>query len=252
LFNFLFKDNVKFTLRTDVHAHLLPDIDDGPKTMEASIDMIRALSEIGYKRLIATPHVYQEYYPNTRKIILEKLIAVQQAIEKAAIPVKIDAAAEYYLDDHFERLLKREELLTLDRTNYVLVECSMLEKTMKIREYLFQMQVQGYRPVLAHPERYLYYKETDYESLLDNGCKFQINLLSLAGHYGKSVQKRANFLLKKGWINFVGTDAHHLNHIKTVRSFLKSTKTAKLLSKQQLLNDTFSSISAPQPKEYKD
>lgn len=242
MFNFFSGKTPIFSIQTDIHAHLLPGIDDGPKTMEEAIEMIQLLSKIGYKRLIATPHVYQEYYPNTRKVILEKLLLLQAAIEQANIPISIDAAAEYYLDDHFELLLKENNLLTLDRTDFVLVECSLLEQTMKIKEYLFQMQVQGYRPILAHPERYLYYQTADYQSLLEKGCKFQINLLSLIGHYGRDVQKRANFLLKKKWVHFVGTDVHHIKHVQLIQDFLKSSKPRKLLGRQVILNDTFSGI----------
>ena len=242
MFNFFSNKSATFSIQTDIHAHLLPGIDDGPKTMEEAVAMVKLLSKIGYKRLIATPHVYQEYYPNTRKTILEKLLLLQSAIEKANIPISIDAAAEYYLDDHFELLLKENNLLTLDRTHFVLVECSLLERTINIRECLFQMQVQGYRPILAHPERYLYYTKEDYQSLLEKGCKFQINLLSLIGHYGKEVQKRANFLLKKNWVHFVGTDVHHIKHVQLIQDLLNSSKSGKLLGRQVILNDTFSGI----------
>lgn len=243
MFNFFSNKPATFSIQTDIHAHLLPGIDDGPKTMEEAIAMVQLLSKIGYKRLIATPHVYQEYYPNTRKAILEKLLLLQTEIEKANIPISIDAAAEYYLDDHFELLLKENNLLTLDRTDFVLVECSLLERTINIRECLFQMQIQGYRPILAHPERYLYYTKEDYQSLLEKGCKFQINLLSLIGHYGRDVQKRANFLLKKKWVHFVGTDVHHIKHVQFVQNFLGTAKANKLLGGQMVLNDQFSAAS---------
>lgn len=243
MFSF-FNNNVKpFLIATDIHVHLLPGIDDGPKVMEESIEMLQWFKAMGYQRLIATPHVYWEYYPNTKKVILEKLLSLQAAAEHSNIDIVIDAAAEYYLDDHFEKLLTANELMTLDRTDHVLIECSMLEKTMKIRDHLFQMQVQGYRPLLAHPERYLYYTEADYQSLIDNGCQFQINLLSLAGHYGRAVQRRATFLLKKKWCHFVGTDAHHVKHLMIVQEFLRSSKASKLLGGLTLLNDQFSTFS---------
>lgn len=246
MFSFLYNKVKPFSVETDIHLHLLPGIDDGPQHIEESIKMILLLKTMGYKRLIATPHVYWEYYPNTKKIILEKLILLQAALEKANISMAIDAAAEYYLDDHFEKLLTANELMTLDRTDYVLIECSMLERNRKIMEYLFQMQIQGYRPILAHPERYLYYKEHDYQSLLEKGCKFQINLLSLTGHYGREVQKRADFLLKKKWCHFVGTDAHNVKHLEIIKTKLASSKATKLLAKQRILNDKFNAVSQKQ------
>jgi len=243
LFPFFPSKSKPFSLATDVHLHLLPGIDDGPKSIDESIKMIQQLQAIGYKRLIATPHVYWEYYPNTRKIILEKLLMLQAALEQANISMTIDAAAEYFLDDHFESLLAANELMTLDRTDCVLIECSMLEKNLKVREYLFQMQIQGYQPILAHPERYLYYQKSDYQSLLEKGCKFQVNLLSVAGYYGRAVQKRADFLLKNKWCHFLGTDAHHVKHLETIQIFMKSSKARKLLGSQILLNDKFSELS---------
>ena len=242
MFNFFNRNTPKFTVQRDIHAHLLPNIDDGPKTMEESIAMIRLLAKIGYKHLIATPHIHSDYYPNTKKDILEKLLVVQTEVKKANIPVTIDVAAEYYLDDYFESLLKEEDLLTLEQTPFVLVECSLLEQSIKTMEYLFKLQVQKYYPILAHPERYLYYKEKDYQALLEAGCKFQLNLLSLLGHYGKEVQKRANFLLKKNWIHFVGTDAHRLQHVRLIEGFIGSKKANKLLRKHTILNNEFQSM----------
>lgn len=242
MFNFFNRNTPKFTVQRDIHAHLLPNIDDGPKTMEESIAMIRLLAKIGYKHLIATPHIHSDYYPNTRKDILEKLLVVQAEVKRANIPITIDAAAEYYLDDYFESLLKEQNLLTLEQTRLVLVECSILERSTKTMEYLFKLQVQNYRPILAHPERYLYYKEKDYQALLEAGCKFQLNLLSLLGHYGRAVQKRANFLLKKNWVHFVGTDVHHLQHVRLLQNFIGSTKANRLLGKQALLNNDFHTI----------
>ncbi|MEM6316097.1 MAG: CpsB/CapC family capsule biosynthesis tyrosine phosphatase [Bacteroidota bacterium] len=227
---------------TDVHAHLLPDIDDGPKHMETTIAMIKALVELGYKKLIATPHVYWDYYPNTKRDILERLLEVQREVEKAGLAVTIDAAAEYFLEEHFVSLVKKREVLTLDRTDYVLVECSLLQNNLNLRDYLFEAQVHGYRPVLAHPERYLYFKESDYAALLELGCSFQLNLMSLAGHYGYDVKRRAQFLLKKNWISFLGTDAHHLKHIDILRKTVASRKIRRLLGNYSFQNDTFSNV----------
>ena len=223
---------------TDIHAHLLPGIDDGPADMEASLVLIERLHQLGYKNLIATPHVYWEYYPNTRAIILDKLQLLQSEIQKANIPISIDAAAEYFLDEHFEGLVRKKELLTLGNTSFVLVECSTLVESMKIAGYLFLLQAQGYQPILAHPERYLYYKDEDYQRFLRRGCKFQLNILSLAGHYGKPVQKRAIALLKKNYVHFLGTDAHRVEHLEIIDHFLKTSLARRLLSRTSMLNNT--------------
>lgn len=222
-----------------MHAHLLPNIDDGPKTMKDSIEMIERLVKMGYKTLVATPHVYWDYYPNTKERIINRFLEVKKELSKRAISVQLKFSAEYYLDDHFEELLEKEELLTIYQ-NYVLVEWSMLSANLRLSEQLFKLQIKGYKPIIAHPERYLYLKEQDYEQLVDQGGHFQINILSLIGHYGADVQKRAMFLLKKYPVFYLGTDAHHIRHIASIDQFFNSAKSYKILRNKTLLNHQIS------------
>ena len=141
-------------LQADMHSHLLPGIDDGSPDMSTSLQLIRGLKELGYKKIITTPHVLWEIYPNTRETIVNKQQEVQKEIEAAGIDIEFKAAAEYFIDDHFAGQLKNKVPLLTISANMVLVEFSMVNMPMDLQEVLFEMQLQNYQPILAHPERY--------------------------------------------------------------------------------------------------
>jgi protein-tyrosine phosphatase len=211
-------------LNADMHSHLLPGIDDGSPDLTTSIELIKGFHNLGYKKLITTPHILWGLYPNTPDIIARKSQEVQQAIAEAGIDIQFHAAAEYFIDDHFSEQLKaKAPLLTISR-NMVLVEFSMLTAPIDLNEVLFEMQMQDYQPVLAHPERYTYLLRNKdfFEELKTSGCLFQLNLLALTGYYGEAVQQLADFLLKKNYYDFVGTDLHHARHLSLIEKFPSS------------------------------
>ncbi|HEX2845641.1 MAG TPA: CpsB/CapC family capsule biosynthesis tyrosine phosphatase [Chitinophagaceae bacterium] len=208
-------------LKTDMHSHLLPGIDDGANDLENSLELIRGLKALGYKKLITTPHILWDMYRNTPAIIAEKLELVKKAVENEGIDIEIEAAAEYFLDEHVRELLhKKEPLLTLSG-NLVLTEFSMAYASMNVKDILFDMQMQGYQPVIAHPERYAYLQRNKdfFVELKDIGCLFQLNLLSLSGGYGRVVAELANYLLKNGFYDMAGTDLHHTGHVEALKKF---------------------------------
>lgn len=218
----------------DIHSHLLPGIDDGAKNLDDSISLIKKMSAYGIKNFITTPHILGDVYPNTPEIIKEKLKVVQEELVKQKLTdINIKAAAEYMMDEKFLTLLENdEEILTL-KDNLVLVEMSYFSPPINLYDILFQLQLKGYKPVLAHPERYVAYhkKTTEYYKLKKAGCLFQLNLLSLTPNYGNGVLKTAEVLLKKGLYDFVGTDTHHSGHL----NLLKEVSTTKTLSEIELL-----------------
>jgi tyrosine-protein phosphatase YwqE len=218
-------------LKTDFHSHLLPGLDDGVQTMEESLEVIEALSRLGYRRLVTTPHVMADRYPNSSKTIAEKCREVRAAIRKAGIPVEFSAAAEYFLDEHFSELLECGDLLTIDEDRHILVELPFHHAPLALRSLLFEMQKKGYKPILAHPERYPYYhnKLAEYQELHDAGCRFQVNILSITGHYGLDVQQAAQLLLKHKLVDYLGTDAHRLRHAQTLSAALRSGHLEKTL-----------------------
>ncbi|MET0636030.1 MAG: CpsB/CapC family capsule biosynthesis tyrosine phosphatase [Chitinophagaceae bacterium] len=206
---------------TDMHSHILPGIDDGSPDLETSLNLIRGLQELGYSRLIATPHILWDMFRNTPEIIKEKLDLVREAVLKAGIDIRIDAAAEYYLDEHVSELLaKKEPLLTIGDKK-VLIEFSMAFPPFNVKETLFELQMQGYQPVFVHPERYSYLQRNRefFDEMKEIGCIFQLNILSLSGQYGKGVTELSHYLLKKDYYDLLGTDLHHSNHLAMLKQF---------------------------------
>lgn len=213
----------------DMHSHLVPGIDDGAQTVEDSVALVERLMEMGYRGAVTTPHVKFDHYPNTTETINTGLLVLQQTLKERNINFPIRAAAEYYIDDHFMEQLDTEPLLTVT-DNQVLVELSFMMEPVGLHDILFKIQTRGYRPILAHPERYAYYHETPhvYEELRDRGCILQLNINALTGYYGRSVKHVAEDMLKKGLYEYCGSDMHHIKHADVLQSVLRSSNMDKM------------------------
>jgi tyrosine-protein phosphatase YwqE len=217
-------------LQVDMHSHLIPGIDDGSQDMATSLELVKGLSALGYKKIITTPHILWEVYPNTSEIITNGIQEVQKAVAESGIPVEIRAAAEYFMDDYFQQLLKNKTPLLPVKGNMVLVEFSMVTAPLDLQDLLFEMQLQNYQPIIAHPERYVYLnrKKEFFDDLKSSGCLFQLNLLSLTGHYGTSVQELAEYLLKKEYYDLAGTDMHNKRHLEALQKLGSSNSLKRL------------------------
>jgi protein-tyrosine phosphatase len=214
-----------------MHSHLIPGIDDGVKDMESSLALIRGLMALGYKKIITTPHINADIFPNTPAIIRNGQALVTAELKRQNIDVGFHAAAEYLMNDHFTRALESGEPFLTLKDNLILVELSFAVPSINLKEILFDLQVKGYQPVLAHPERYLYFgaNKAWYDQLRDAGCLFQLNLLSLRGHYGKDSLQLAEYLIKKKYVDLLGTDMHHERHLEMLRSSPRIFETAHRL-----------------------
>jgi len=223
----------------DIHAHLLPGIDDGAKTIEDSIELMTGMQALGIEQFIATPHVMTAVWENTRSGIEANFESTINQLVAANQQFSLRPAAEYLLDGTFLELIHRESLLTL-KDNYVLVEMSYLSAPIQLYDIIFEIQLEGYKPVLAHPERYLFYHQNtrEYHKLKQQGCLFQLNLLSVVGYYGAHVTQAAETILQKGMYDFVGTDVHHQNHLKGLSQRIK-TKGLENLKEAMLNNQLF-------------
>jgi protein-tyrosine phosphatase len=201
-------------LGADMHSHLIPGIDDGSKTMDESVEMISRLANLGYKKIITTPHVMSDFYRNSSERILLGLDALTKELAERKIHVGIEAAAEYYCDEHFEKLVEEDDILTFG-DNYVLFELAFAQEPSNLNRVLFNLQMAGYKPVLAHPERYMYYhgNYSKYKDFVDKDILLQVNLNSLGGAYGPPTKKIGERLLDDGLVSFVGSDCHHSGHI---------------------------------------
>ncbi len=199
----------------DIHSHLLPGIDDGAKTILDSIHLITRLSDIGITQFITTPHIINSVWNNTKESIEMTYDSTIETLNNEGVKVILNTAAEYMMDSFFFDLLKKEKPLLTLKDNYVLVEMSYLNPPLQLYDLIFEIQIAGYKPILAHPERYLFYYNNfnEFQKLKKAGCLFQLNLLSTVGYYGNVVTSITEKLLQKEMYDFVGSDVHHENHI---------------------------------------
>lgn len=253
MFNFLFKSgkvdpDLSF-IGVDMHSHLLPGLDDGLQELEQSVDFIRDLQQLGYQKLICTPHILSDLYPNSKSTILPKLDLVREALHKANISMEVDAAAEYMMDHEFAQVItstvKRQELLTI-RQDHILVEMSYLAPSPNVEQIIFDIRMLGLKPILAHPERYSYlHREFEqYERFKELGCSLQVNLLSLSGGYGPEVKKTAEKLFKKEMVDFLGTDMHHSKHLSMLKQLAAKKEFYQLVSTASLKNKSLLGVAS--------
>ncbi len=229
-------------LGVDMHSHLLPGIDDGVQDVETSVAFIKELQSLGYKKLICTPHIFSDLYPNSPATILPKLELLRNALKVAGVNIVIEAAAEYMIDHDFGELLaktKKEDLLTISK-KYILVEMSYLSPSPNVEQVIFDLRMKGLIPILAHPERYSYYHQNfeQYERFVELGCKLQVNLLSLSGIYGNSVKKTAEKLFKNSLVDLLGTDIHHERHLNSIKNLATKQNFYDLVTNVKFLNNT--------------
>ena len=196
-------------LHTDIHSHLLAAIDDGVKNWAEAETVMRDFIELGFKKIIATPHIMSDTYPNKPDEIIQKYQELKKIIELRGIPMDVQAAAEYYLDENLFAQIKNKEPLLTFGDRYLLFETNFVSEPLQLKEFIFQATSQGYRLVLAHPERYGYMTMAKAEDLRNRGVLFQLNTLSIVGYYSSPIQKMARLLIEKGWVDFLGSDCHN-------------------------------------------
>ena len=199
----------------DIHSHLLPGIDDGATDISNTIKLLEGIRKIGFTKCILTPHTLPEIWENTSDGIKETFHTTKNNLEEPLQTMLHRAASEYMINEAFLDRLHSEPLLTI-KDNIVLIEMSYMNPPLALKEIIFEIQIKGYQPLLAHPERYLFYHQDTkmYTTLKELDVKFQMNLLSSVGYYGSKVAIAADFLLKENYIDFVGTDVHHMKHIE--------------------------------------
>jgi protein-tyrosine phosphatase len=231
-------------LGVDIHSHLIPGIDDGSSSMAESMEMIRSLHKLGYRKLITTPHIMSDAYRNTPEIVRKGVEQLRAGVREAGLDIEIEGAAEYYLDDGFAQSLGQRELLTFGGDKkYLLVETSYVAKPMGMHEMIFSLLTQGFTPILAHPERYQYLWQEDaveeVRMMKGRGMKIQVNLTSFGGRYSKRATTIACDLAKEDLIDFIGTDLHRPLQLETLHKTFNSSKELRhLIDSGRLLNST--------------
>ncbi|MGI8952783.1 MAG: tyrosine-protein phosphatase [Chitinophagaceae bacterium] len=237
----IFRSSVKPDLSfigVDMHSHLLPGLDDGLQQMEQTISFIEKLKEFGYHKLICTPHIISDIYPNNHDTILPKLDAVRKALQEKNIEIQIEAAAEYMVDIEMEKYIKADKPLLTFGKNLILIEMSYAAASPNIEQVIFHLRMKGLQPVLAHPERYSFYhdKFESYERFVELGCLLQINLLSLLGYYSKPVKAIAEKFVKNKMVDLLGTDMHHATHLSALNKLASQKNFYKLIADLNVKN----------------
>ncbi len=206
-------------LKVDIHSHLLPGLDDGVTTTEEAIEVLRFFQSLGYKKVITTPHVMPEFYPNTKEIIEGALEALKEELKNIEVEIEVEAAAEYYLDETFLKLLETPDKLLRFGESYLLFETPYINKPTFLEEAIFKINALGLQPVLAHPERYIFIqnKMSYLEDLAARNVLFQCNINAIQGYYSPAAEKTIKFMIKKGLVSFLGSDCHNMKHANILK-----------------------------------
>ena len=216
-------------VKVDMHSHLIPGIDDGAKNMDETIALLTKFEALGYSKIITTPHIKNPSYPNTSTIILSGLNEVRNEMKSLGIKLTLEAAAEYYYDESFLEKVKNRDVLTFG-DNYVLFEFSFYHAPTFVDVLFDELIKAGYKPVIAHFERYLYFLGSIEKAVewRKRGVNIQINLLSLTGHYGMEIKKQAEMLVDACEFDFVGSDCHRMEHLTLLEASLTLPQLEKL------------------------
>jgi protein-tyrosine phosphatase len=226
-------------IEVEFHSHLIPGVDDGVETLEQSLEILNGFQSMGIRKVITTPHVMSDFYKNSRENLLPILKEIQAKLKAAGSNLEVEVAAEYMIDDGFIPKIEAGELLCFGpEKKHVLIELPFMTEPAIFKEALFELQVAGYKPILAHPERYSYFafNKSEYEALKNRGILFQVNLLSLIGYYSKPVMETAQFLIDQKMIDVIGSDTHHIRHQQLLPE-VYNNKYYKKVCELELLNN---------------
>ena len=223
------KEQVKLFYNTDIHCHILPGVDHCSRSIEDSLDMLQAEMEMGINRVILTSHVTAVTFENTRENLMDAFLKLQDAVTDAGLDIQLYLSAEYRMDEFFDKEYAADHLIPMPG-NHILLENSFQQELMNLDELLFDMQVKGYKTILAHPERYPYYsrRRKRYEQLHNAGAKFQVNILSFTGYFGEEARESALWFVRNGMIDYLGSDMHNVKHAHIIMDYIKSKEWRKL------------------------
>jgi tyrosine-protein phosphatase YwqE len=218
----------------DFHSHILYGIDDGAKTIEDSAFLLQAMIDLRFAKCITTPHTNTSFKTSTHEVIASRYQETIETLFELSKKLDLQVASEYLIEPELVPLTAAKQLLPI-KDQYVLVEIPYLNEPLNLFQQLFEIQLAGYQPVLAHPERYPFYFSNlnRYKELKKSGCLFQLNLLSTVGYYGPKIQEIAGYLLKNDMIDFTGSDIHHQNHVKAFYESVKIKEIPQLIEAMQ-------------------
>lgn len=223
------------SIAVDMHSHVLPGIDDGAQTVEESIFLIKRMMALGIKKVIATPHIMIDFYRNTPETINNALDLLRAELKVQGIDITVEAGAEHYFDETFETRVDEGKLVHFN-DKYVLYEYSFINQPANWFEVMQKILAKGYKPILAHPERYPYLSTDTMSMMRGWGCNMQMNTISLTGYYGKDIKKRAEEMVDLQLVDFISSDMHHPRHADALRDALTTSYIEKVLFNYPLKN----------------
>ena len=223
------REQVKLFYNTDIHCHILPCVDHGSQSIEQSLEMLRAEQEMGISNVILTSHVTAVTFENTRESLMDAFLKLKDAVADEGLDINLYLSAEYRMDEYFDKEFAADHLIPMPG-NHILLENSFQQELMNLDELLFDMQVKGFRTILAHPERYTYYsrRRKRYEQLHNAGARFQINILSFTGYFGEEARDSALWFARNGMIDYLGSDMHSIKHAHIIMDYINSKEWRKL------------------------
>lgn len=224
---------------TDIHSHILFGVDDGSKTIEESISLLKELQKAGFDKVILTPHfIMDSNYNSTYEENYYRYCTLKDKAKELNLKIEIYLGNEIFIHEKIPDLLDNYTISSLNDTNYVLVEFPFHNKILNLEDILYHIESRGYKVVIAHPERYTYFQK-DYsivDKLRKEGFLFQSNYSSIIGAYGKESEKLITYMLKKHYIDFLGTDIHRIEKIEGITHFLKIKKKIIKITGEQYWN----------------
>lgn len=224
-------------LKTDMHSHFIPGIDDGAQTIEDSLALLQSMHELGYQKVVTTPHIMSDTYRNGPENILPGLEKLRQTAKEHHIALEIDAAAEYYIDGDLESKIASKNILSFGK-NHVLFEMPFIGEPPNLGSIIFNLQLGAYKPVMAHVERYPFWHNQFNKiiDLKDKGVLIQVNIASFTGYYSPAVKKVAEKLVEEKMIDLLGTDCHHIGHIELLKQACYLPSLEKAMNTCPLIN----------------
>lgn len=242
MFNFFRKkEKIKLPYKTDVHCHILPGVDHGAQSIEHAIELIRMQMEMGITRFFLTPHITKSTFENTPETINKAFDVFKEVVDKSGLDVELRVSAEYRLDEYSLNQFHENQFIPLPK-EHILIENAYQQERLDIDEIIFDLQLKNLTPIMAHPERFMYYasRKNRYTQMHNAGVLFQVNLLSLAGFFGKTARQNAEWLLEHNYIDMLGSDIHHREHANVISEYIQTKDFKKIMARLEgrLLNDT--------------
>lgn len=223
----------------DIHSHLIPNVDDGSRSVEETVKMIKEARHAGFTDIILTSHYMEECYEPEEEVIELWTEQLQKVIDNESIEIKLYTGNEVYITENVIELLKNNKVATLANSRYLLIELPLNSNVKYAEEVIFHLKSLGIIPIIAHPERYSYIQKdiTEVENLIKQGCLIQSNFGSIIGIYGKEAKKAIHKLLKNDVVHFLGSDCHKPNTIyKNMQEIMKELN--KIISRDQIFKIT--------------